>query len=69
MEIWKQANEDNTLIYALFPEIGLNYFKHLDDPEFFEQRPLDIHQQSSSSYLVTIDEKEFSVLKIRRKQK
>ena len=56
-----EANEDNTLIYALFPEIGLNYFKHLDDPEFFEQRPLDIHQQSSSSYLVTIDEKEFSV--------
>ena len=56
-----EANEDNTLIYALFPEIGLNYFKHLDAPEFFEQRPLDIHQQSSSSYLVTIDEKEFSV--------
>mgnify|MGYP001208264597 CR=1 FL=1 len=56
-----EANEDNTLIYALFPEIGLNYFKHLNDPEFFEQRPLDIHQQSSSSYLVTIDEKEFSV--------
>ena len=56
-----EANEDNTLIYALFPEIGLNYFKHLDDPEFFEQRPLGIHQQSSSSYLVTIDEKEFSV--------
>ena len=56
-----EANEDNTLIYALFPEIGLNYFKHLDDPEFFEQRPFDIHQQSSSSYLVTIDEKEFSV--------
>ena len=56
-----EANEDNTLIYALFPEIGLNYFKHLDDLEFFEQRPLDIHQQSSSSYLVTIDEKEFSV--------
>ena len=56
-----KANEDNTLIYALFPEIGLNYFKHLDDSEFFEQRPLDIHHQSSSSYLVTIDEKEFSV--------
>ena len=56
-----EANEDNTLIYALFPEIGLNYFKHLNDQEFFEQRPLDIHQQSSSSYLVTIDEKEFSV--------
>ena len=56
-----EANEDNTLIYALFPEIGLNYFKHLDDAEFFEQRPLDIHQQSSSSYLVKIDEKEFSV--------
>ncbi len=56
-----EANEDNTLIYALFPEIGLNYFKHIGDPEFFEQRPLDIHQQSSNSYLVTIDEKEFSV--------
>ncbi len=56
-----EANEDNTLIYALFPEIGLNYFKHLDDLEFFEQRPLDIHQQSSNSYLVSIDEKEFSV--------
>ena len=56
-----EANEDNTLIYALFPEIGLNYFKHLNDQEYFEQRPLDIHQQSSSSYLVTIDEKEFSV--------
>ena len=56
-----EANEDNTLIYALFPEIGLNYFKHIGDPEFFEQRPLDIHQQSRNSYLVTIDEKEFSV--------
>ncbi len=56
-----EANEDNTLIYALFPEIGLNYFKHLGDQEFFEQRPLDIHQQSSGSYLVSIDEKEFSV--------
>jgi len=56
-----EANEDNTLIYALFPEIGLNYFKHLGDPEFFEQRPLDIQQQSSNSYSVTIDEKEFSV--------
>jgi oxaloacetate decarboxylase alpha subunit len=55
------ASVENILIYAMFPEIGLNFLKNVDNPEYFESEPLDITELSDSSYLVTVDDQEYSV--------
>ena len=55
------ASVENILIYAMFPEIGLNFLENVDKPEFFESEPLDITELSDSSYLVTVDDQEYSV--------
>ena len=52
---------ENVLIYAMFPEIGMNYIENVDNPEFFESEPLEIHELTDSSYLVTVDDHEYSV--------
>ena len=56
------ASVENILIYAMFPEIGLNFIENFDNPEYFESEPLDITELSYSSYLVTVDDQEYSVI-------
>ena len=56
------ASVENILIYAMFPEIGLNFLENVDNPEYFESEPLDITELSDSSYLVTVDDQEYSVI-------
>ena len=45
----------------MFPEIGLSYIENSDDPEFFESEPIEINELTDSSYLVTVDDQEYSV--------
>ena len=52
---------ENVLIYAMFPEIGLSYIENSDNPEFFESEPIEINELTDSSYLVTVDDQEYSV--------
>ncbi|MDC1360821.1 sodium-extruding oxaloacetate decarboxylase subunit alpha [Gammaproteobacteria bacterium] len=56
------CSDENILTYAMFPEIGLAFFEHQSDPDFFETEPADILEQADSSYLVSIDDKEYSVV-------
>ena len=56
------CSDENILTYAMFPEIGLAFLEHQSDPDFFETEPADILEQSDSSYLVSIDDKEYSVV-------
>jgi len=52
---------ENILIYAMFPEIGLNFIENANNPDYFESEPLDITELTDSSYLVTVDDQEYSV--------
>ncbi|MDA9259981.1 sodium-extruding oxaloacetate decarboxylase subunit alpha [Gammaproteobacteria bacterium] len=56
------CSDENILTYAMFPEIGLAFLEHQSDPGFFETEPADILEQTDSSYLVSIDDKEYSVV-------
>ena len=56
------CSDENILTYAMFPEIGLAFLEHQSDPDFFETEPADIFEQTDSSYLVSIDDKEYSVV-------
>ncbi len=56
-----KMNDENILIYALFPEIGTQYFENLNNPSFFESRPPEIDEISSGNYRITINEKTFNV--------
>ena len=55
-------SDENILTYAMFPEIGLAFLEHQSDPDFFEAEPADIIEHSDESYLVSIDDKEYSVV-------
>ena len=55
------ASIENILIYAMFPEIGLNFIENSDNPDYFESEPLDVTQLTDSSYLVTVEDQEYSV--------
>ena len=59
--ITADASIENILIYAMFPEIGLNFIENSDNPDYFESEPLDITQFTDSSYLVTVEDQEYSV--------
>jgi oxaloacetate decarboxylase alpha subunit len=59
--ITADASVENILIYAMFPEIGLSFLKNADNPDYFESEPLDIVELTDSSYLVTVDDQEYSV--------
>ena len=59
--ITADASVENILIYAMFPEIGLNFLENVDNPDYFESEPLDIVELTDSSYLVTVDDQEYSV--------
>ena len=59
--ITADASVENILIYAMFPEIGLNFIENADNPDYFESEPLDITQLTDSSYIVTVEDQEYSV--------
>ena len=56
-----EASIENILIFAMFPEIGLNFLENINTPDYFESEPLEINEITDSSYLVTIDDQEYSV--------
>ena len=56
------VSDENILTYAMFPEIGLSFLKNINNPDFFESEPLDIKELSNESYLVKVDNKEYSVM-------
>ena len=60
-DIQVTASDENILIFAMFPEIGLAFLEHQSDPEFFEAEPAEIIEKSDQSYLVFIDHQEYSV--------
>ena len=55
-------SDENILTYAMFPEIGLSFLKNINSPDFFESEPLDITELSNESYLVKVDNIEYSVM-------
>jgi oxaloacetate decarboxylase alpha subunit len=59
--ITADASVENILIYAMFPEIGLNFLENADNPDYFESEPIDIVELTNSSYIVTVDDQEYSV--------
>jgi oxaloacetate decarboxylase alpha subunit len=56
-----ESSDENVLTYAMFPEIGLAFLEHQSDPGFFETEPAEIIEQSDNAYLVSVDNKEYSV--------
>ena len=56
-----EASIENILIFAMFPEIGLNFLENINTPNYFESEPLEINEITDSSYLVTVDDQEYSV--------
>lgn len=56
-----EASIENILIFAMFPEIGLNFLENINSPDYFESEPLEINEITDSSYLVTVDDQEYSV--------
>ena len=56
-----EASIENILIFAMFPEIGLNFLENINSPDYFESEPLEINEISDSSYLVKVDDQEYSV--------
>ena len=56
-----EASIENILIFAMFPEIGLNFLENINTLDYFESEPLEINEITDSSYLVTVDDQEYSV--------
>ena len=56
-----EASIENILIFAMFHEIGLNFLENINTPDYFESEPLEINEITDSSYLVTVDDQEYSV--------
>tara|TARA_B000000475_G_scaffold163901_1_gene131864 strand:- start:446 stop:2110 length:1665 start_codon:yes stop_codon:yes gene_type:complete len=59
--ILAEASTENILIFAMFPEIGLNFLENINTPDYFESEPSEINEITDSSYLVTVDDQEYSV--------
>jgi oxaloacetate decarboxylase alpha subunit len=59
--ISSEASDENVLIYAMFPEIGLSFLENVDNLDYFEAEPIEITELTDSSYLVTVDNQEYSV--------
>ena len=56
-----ELNEDNTLIFAMFPEIGLQFLKNINNPEFFEEEPLSFKSRGSEGYSVNVNGEEYVI--------
>ena len=56
-----QDTDENILTYALFPEVGLAFFKNRGNSDYFEEEPLDFIKTQSEIYKVSIDGKDYDV--------
>ena len=56
-----ELNDDNILIFAMFPEIGLQFLKNINNPEFFEDEPLSFKDRGSEGYSVNVNGEEYIV--------
>ena len=56
-----ENDDENLLIYTLFPEIGLLFLKNKNNADFFEKSPSQLNEDKEGFYKVEIDEKEYIV--------
>ena len=56
-----ELNEDNILIFAMFPEIGLQFLNNINNPEFFEEEPLSFKSRGSEGYSVNVNGEEYVI--------
>jgi oxaloacetate decarboxylase alpha subunit len=56
-----ELNDDNILIFAMFPEIGLQFLKNINNPEFFEDEPLSFSNRGSEGYSVNVNGEEYLI--------
>jgi oxaloacetate decarboxylase alpha subunit len=45
----------------MFPEIGLQFLKNIDNPEFFEDEPLSFSNRGSEGYSVNVNGEEYLI--------
>ena len=53
--------DEDVLTYALFPQVAVKFFANRTDSSFFEAKPLDIQENKSGIYSVSVDDQEFIV--------
>ena len=53
--------DEDVLTYALFPQVAVKFFANKTDSSFFEAKPLDIQENKSGIYSVSVDDQEFIV--------
>ena len=56
-----ELNDDNILIFAMFPEIGLQFLKNINNPEFFEDEPLSFKNRGNEGYSVNVNGEEYVI--------
>ena len=56
-----ESSPENILTYAMFPEISLAFFENQNDQSYFESEPMEIAQLSNESYIVSVDNQDYSV--------
>ena len=56
-----ENSEENILTYALFPEVGIKFFENINNPDYFENAPLDFTNSDGDIYKVTIEDKAYFV--------
>ena len=56
-----ENNEENILIYTLFPEIGLKFLENKNNKEFFEKSPTQITEEKEGFYKIVIDDTDYLV--------
>ena len=54
-------NEENILIYTLFPEIGLKFLENKENKDYFEKSPTQLSEEKNGYYKVVIDEVDYLV--------
>ena len=55
------SNDEDVLTYALFPQVAVKFFANRTDSSSFEAKPLDIQENKSGIYSVSVDDQEFIV--------
>ena len=53
--------DEDVLTYALFPQVAVKFFANRTDSSSFEAKPLDIQENKSGIYSVSVDDQEFIV--------
>ena len=56
-----ENNEENILIFTLFPEIGLKFLENKNNKEFFEKSPTQLTEEKEGFYKIVIDDTDYLV--------